>query len=167
MDFSQKTADKKRDRLIVITYDPDKATQDTASEGKRIRPSGASAASGTLFDQAKRPDNPHSQVVRSRPAPDGRTAPDNPPDDPKREAVRLSQRADQRLDAAPDGPDAPDSSMRLPSQVATGEPWPEEPPAWVDELPDADAEPSCAVCGTRMIVIEPGQTMHPNCDANI
>lgn len=167
VDFNQKTADKKRDRLIVITYDPAKATQQsTASEDKRKRPSGPSGPSATLFDQQERPDNtPDSSASPDNPScpvPGERTTADSSPDSSNGEAVRSPQGSELRFNPPPDGPDGPDSSMRLSSEVVTGEPSPDEPPAWLEEIPDDD--PSCAVCGERMILIDPSQTMHPNCD---
>lgn len=142
VDFSQKTADKKRDRLIVITFDPEKATQqDTNSEGKRNKPSGPSGPSGTLFDQQELPDSSPDTFA----SPDGagcpvdgevrddRTMPDDSADSPNGKVVRSSHDHDQGVYPPPDGPDAPDSSLHLPSEVVI-----EEPPAWLDELPDDD-----------------------------
>lgn len=172
VDFNQKTADKKRDRLIVITYDPEKATQQhMPSEGRRKQSSGSSGPSETLFDQPELPDNPPDNPLSpddpDRPVPGHRTTADSSPDDPNGGIVRSSQRADQRFNRPPDDPDDPDNPMRLSSQAVIGEPLPDEPPAWLDELPDAYEDPSCAVCGERMILIEAGQATHPECDPAI
>jgi len=135
VDFSQKTPDKKRDRLIVLSYDPKANTQrDTASEGRRNKPSGASGPSATASDQPKPPDslpdNPRRPDSSSRPALASagprRTAPDNPSDSSTGQAVRSQRRRELPLRALPDGPDAPDARLCLPSDGGTVD----DPASW-------------------------------------
>lgn len=155
VDFSQKTPDKKRDRLIVLSYNPEANTKLAEdSEGKRNELSGASGPSATASDQLKLPDtlsdNPESPDNPSCPVRPAaivdRTAADTLPDNSATEVVRSSQGRDQGGNAVPDTPDAPDGLLRLPSESAS--------------RPSAE----CAVCGGRMVVVFDGQTMHPNCE---
>lgn len=138
VDFNQKTPDKKRDRLIVLTYDPAANTKkDTGSEGKRNKPSGASGASGTAFDQPElpdnMPDNPATPDSSSCPVTGDRTAPDNPPDNSNGQAVRSPQSRDQPVNVPPDGPDAPDSFLRLPPKDDVDDGSAHEPDATATE----------------------------------
>lgn len=137
IDFSQRTADKKRDRLIVITYDAEANTKlAEASEGRRIHLSGLSGPSGTTSGQLELPDNlpdnPADEGVRTCPAPDYRTGADSLPDSFNGQVVRSPQGSGQPVYAMPDGPDGPDSLLRFPSE-------PDEPEdRWdpYDDIPD-------------------------------